>query len=218
MANVLRGKMSIVFESLEKSKIVPLVQANDVPTALRIAEALLEGGLDVLEVVLRSENALACLEAIVQHFPKALIGAGTVLSVTQAQKVIDLGVDFIVCPGLEAGVVKTAQSHNMPILPGVTSATEMQNAYNLGLNAVKFFPASLSGGTKMISALSFVFSDMKIMPTGGINEGNVCEYLALPCVIACGGSWLTPTEAVQQGDFKRITELARQALTLIATR
>ena len=206
--------MSAIITSLEATRVVPLVQSDDPDTALRISEALLEGGLDVLEVVLRTDAALDCLEAIAKAFPSAHVGAGTVLSPAQCEEVIRRGAKFIVSPGLDTASVDIAQEHNLPILPGISTATELQQAWNLGLRTVKLFPASLVGGPAMAKALSSVFRDVRFMPTGGVNAGNLRDYLAVPAVLACGGSWLTPKDAVESGDFARITTLAKEAVAL----
>jgi len=199
---------------LQEIKVVPLVQANDPATAVKISEALIEGGLSVLEVVLRTNEALRCLEAIVNKFPNAQIGAGTVLSASQSKEVIALGAKFIVSPGLDEPSVQVAQSSNIPIYPGVATPTELQRAWNLGLRTVKFFPAGLAGGPKMLKAFSSVFRDMRFMPTGGVSAANLAEFLAIPSVLACGGSWLTPQAAVKDGDFTAITKLAREAVSI----
>ena len=206
--------MSDLIQSLESKRVVPLVQSDDPKVALKISEALLEGGLDVLEVVLRTDAALDCLEAIVKEFPHAHVGAGTVLSADLSQEVIRRGATFIVSPGLDEASVKVAQDAGLPILPGVATASEMQRAWNLGLRTVKLFPASLVGGPKIIKALSSVFRDVRVMPTGGVNPDNLKDYLAVPAVLACGGSWLTPKDAIANGDYATITQLAKEAIAI----
>ena len=206
--------MTELLNSLHAKRVVPLVQSGDPKTALKISEALLEGGLDVLEVVLRTDAALDCLEAIAKEFPKAHIGAGTVLSAEQSQEVIRRGAGFIVSPGLDAASVDVANGAGIPILPGISTATELQQAWNMGLRTVKLFPASLVGGPKILKALSSVFRDVRFMPTGGVSPANLSEYLAVPAVLACGGSWLTPKEAIEAGDFGAITQLAKDAIAI----
>lgn len=206
--------MTELLQSLEAKRVVPLVQSDDPATALKVSEALLEGGLDVLEVVLRTDAALDCLEAIAKEFPKAHVGAGTVLSADQSQEVIRRGASFIVSPGLDAASVDVAKAADIPILPGISTATELQQAWNMGLRTVKLFPASLVGGPKMLKALSSVFRDVRFMPTGGVNPANLNEYLAVPAVLACGGSWLTPKAAIDAGDFAAITKLAKDAIAI----
>jgi 2-dehydro-3-deoxyphosphogluconate aldolase/(4S)-4-hydroxy-2-oxoglutarate aldolase len=206
--------MSELISSLEAKRVVPLVQSDDPKTALKISEALLEGGLDVLEVVLRTDAALDCLEAIAKEFPKAHVGAGTVLSADQSKDVIQRGASFIVSPGLDEASVKVANDAGLPILPGISTATELQQAWNMGLRTVKLFPASLVGGPKILKALSSVFRDVRFMPTGGVGPANLHEYLAVPAVLACGGSWLTPKDAIEAGDFAAITTLAKDAISI----
>lgn len=206
--------MTDLILSLESKRVVPLVQSEDPKTALKISEALLEGGLDVLEVVLRTDAALECLEAIAKEFPHAHVGAGTVLSAGQAKEVIRRGATFIVSPGLDPASVEVANDAGLPILPGISTATELTQAWNLGLRTVKLFPASLVGGPSMIKALSSVFRDVRFMPTGGVSPTNLKDYLAVPAVLACGGSWLTPKDAIERGDFAAITKLAKDAIAI----
>ncbi len=203
-----------LIKALERTRVVPLVQSNDSRTALKISEALLAGGLDVLEVVLRTDAALDCLEAIAKEFPDAHIGAGTVLGAAQSKEVIARGARFIVSPGLDEASVKVAHDAKIPIMPGIATSTELQKAWNLGLRTVKFFPAGLAGGPAMLKAFASVFRDVRYMPTGGVSAANLSEFLEIPAVLACGGSWLTPKDVIAAGDFKSITQLAKQALSI----
>jgi len=206
--------MTKLLQSLKAKKVVPLVQSDDPKTALKVSEALLEGGLDVLEVVLRTDAAFDCLEAIAKEFPHAHVGAGTVLSADQSKEVIRRGATFIVSPGLDPASVDVAKDAGIPILPGISTATELQSAWNMGLRTVKLFPASVVGGPKMLKALSSVFKDVEFMPTGGVNPNNLKEHLAIPAVLACGGSWLTPKDAIEAGNFGTITQLAKDAIAI----
>ena len=199
---------------LEQAPVVPLVVPDDAETAVKTAQALVAGGLTVIEVVLRTEAAVACLGEIVRAVPEAIVGAGTVLSERQAGEVAFAGAQFIVSPGLYAPVVSYAQSAGLPIFPGVATASEAQNAWNMGLRSLKFFPASVAGGPAMLKALGSVFRDVKFMPTGGVSAGNLTEYLALPNVLACGGSWLTPEAAIADGNYQIITDLAAEAIAI----
>jgi 2-dehydro-3-deoxyphosphogluconate aldolase/(4S)-4-hydroxy-2-oxoglutarate aldolase len=198
-------------ERLSRAPVVPLIQAGDAATALATVEALLAGGLGVIEVVLRTDAALTCLREVVQAFPDAVVGAGTVLTPDQAAEAIDAGAAFIVSPGLHDGVVRVAQDAALPVFAGIATATELQAAWNLGLDTVKFFPAGLAGGIPMLKALAAVFRGVRFMPSGGISAGNFAEYLALPQVMACGGSWLTPADAIAAGDYAAVTRLASEA-------
>ena len=205
-----------LISTLRAAPVVPLVQSDDPQTALKISEALIAGGLNVLEVVLRTDAALDCLEAIVKAFPNAHVGAGTVVTPDQAREVIRRGAAFVVSPGLDAEIVQICQEANIPVLPGVVTATELTAGYNLGLRTMKFFPAGLAGGPKMLKAFASVFRDVNFMPTGGVNAANLNEFLAIPAVLACGGTWLTPKAAIESGDFDAITKLAKEALSIAA--
>lgn len=205
-------------ERLASTGVVPLVQADTPEEAIRTSEALLAGGLSIIEIVLRTDVALSCLRAVSEALPEAIAGAGTVLTKAQAEAAIAAGAEFIVSPGLDDGVVEVAQLHGLPVFPGIATASELQHAFNLGLRIVKFFPAGASGGTAMIKALSSAFREMKFMPTGGVSAGNLAEYLAVPSVVACGGSWLTPREAVRDGDYGKIRSLAAEAVGIASSR
>lgn len=197
--------------TLEHTPVMPLVIPEDPATAVSICRALCAGGLQTAEIVLRTDRALDAIRAVAQEVPEALTGAGTVLNASQAEKAIAAGATFLVSPGLDEGVVAVARDHGVPILPGVYTPTELQQAFNLGLDIVKFFPASIAGGIPALHAFSNVFRSMRFMPTGGITLDNLADFLALPSVLACGGSWLTPASAVAAGDFAEITRLAREA-------
>lgn len=203
-----------ISDFLQTTPVVPLIQANDPDIAVKTARALAAGGLMVVEVVLRTDAALECLRAIASEVDDVIPGAGTVLSAAQAESVVEAGAKFIVSPGLDEGVVEVAKDAGLPIYAGVASATELQRAHNLGLDVVKFFPASLAGGIPMLKALSSVFRQMSFMPTGGISATNLPDYLALPSVLACGGSWITPAKAIAAGDFETVTRLAREAANI----
>lgn len=203
-----------MFTALKKAPIVPLIQSDDTEVAKKTVQALIDGGLRVVEVVLRTDAAMDCLEAIAKDCPGAITGAGTVLSLDHAKEVIARGATFVVSPGLDEDVVKYCQSKNVPILPGIMTASELQRAYNLGLRTVKFFPAKLAGGVPMLKAFSSVFRDMSFMPTGGVSAANLHEFLAVPKVVACGGSWLTPSEDIANGDYGAVTKLASEAVEI----
>lgn len=199
---------------LGRCPVVPLVVPKDPDTTIRVTRALLAGGLGVVEVVLRTDVALECLAAVAEAVPEATVGAGTVLSREQARKAADAGARFIVSPGLHEAVVAESLASGLPVFPGVVTATEAQMAWNLGLRTMKFFPASLAGGPAMLKALGSVFRDVRFMPTGGISAGNLADYLALPAVLACGGSWLTPGTAIAEGNYQIVTELAAEAVAI----
>ncbi|VWX62108.1 bifunctional 4-hydroxy-2-oxoglutarate aldolase/2-dehydro-3-deoxy-phosphogluconate aldolase [Sphingorhabdus sp. 109] len=194
--------------------VVPLIEASDPRVAVATAKALQAGGLDVVEVVLRTDAALDCMAAIIAETSGITVGAGTILTVADAKAAAARGGQFIVSPGLVDAVVHFCKEEDLPVFPGTMTPGEVQQAHNLGLGIVKFFPAKLAGGVPMLKALSSVFRDMRFMPTGGVSADNLGEFLAVPSVIACGGSWLTPKAAIEAGDYDAITSLAREAVAL----
>ncbi len=202
---------------LAAAPIVPLVQADDPEVAVATARALAEGGLTVIEVVLRTPAALECLHAICELDDDLIVGAGTVLSAAQANTVLERGAKFIVSPGLDESIVGVAQDNDVPVFPGTMTPSEVMKARNLGVKVVKFFPASIAGGIPALKALGSVFGDLKFMPTGGVSAGNLADFLALKSVIACGGSWLTPAAAIVAGNYEEVTRLARDAVAIAAT-
>jgi 2-dehydro-3-deoxyphosphogluconate aldolase/(4S)-4-hydroxy-2-oxoglutarate aldolase len=194
--------------------IVPLIAAESPAEGVAIARALEAAGLAVLEVVQRTDAALHCLEAIARECPGSIVGAGTVLSPEQAETCLARGARFIVSPGLDEGVVAVARRHGVDVLPGIMTPTELQRALRLGIGTVKYFPAEAAGGIAVLKALASVFRQVRFVPTGGITAANLADYLALPAVLACGGSWMTPPAAVAAGDYGRITSLATEALAI----
>jgi len=201
-----------ITELLSKNPVVPLVQADDPAIAVETSRALAAGGLKVAEVVFRTDRALECLQAVADQVPEMIAGAGTVLSAEQANAALDNGAKFIVSPGLDDGVVGVAKERGVPIYPGTMTPSEVQHAFNLGLDTVKFFPASIAGGVPALKALASVFRTMKFMPTGGVSPGNLADFLAVPAVLACGGSWLTPKDAIAAGNYDAVTALAAEAV------
>ena len=204
-------------EILASRPVVPLVQADDPAVAVKTSRALARGGLKVVEVVFRTERALECLQAVAEQVPDVVAGAGTVLSADQANAAVDHGAKFIVSPGLDDGVVGVALERGTPVYPGTITPGEVQRAFNLGLDTVKFFPASLAGGVPMLKALSSVFRTMKFMPTGGVTPGNLGEFLSIPAVLACGGSWLTPADEIAAGNYEAVTALAAEAVKIASS-
>ena len=199
---------------LAAAPVVPLIAEDDPAVAVKTAKALQAGGLTVIEVVMRSDAALQGMEAIIAETEGLIVGAGTVLTREQAQAVRKAGSQFTVCPGLVDDIVDYCQTEDIPVYPGTMTAGEVQRAYALGLREVKFFPATLAGGVPMLKALGSVFREMRFMPTGGVSAANLPEFLALPHVIACGGSWLTPKKATEGGDFAAVEQLAREAVLI----
>ena len=206
--------MSDLDTRLMAAPVVPLIDESDADRAVATARALGEGGLGVIEVVLRSEGALEGMKAIIDQGGDLIVGAGTVLTLDQAKVVHDAGAQFIVSPGLVDEIAEYCLGEGLPFFPGTMTAGEVQRAYALGLREVKFFPASLAGGVPMLKAFGSVFREMRFMPTGGISPSNLADFLTLPHVLACGGSWLTPKDAIAAGDYAAVTKLAEEAVGL----
>jgi 2-dehydro-3-deoxyphosphogluconate aldolase / (4S)-4-hydroxy-2-oxoglutarate aldolase len=195
--------------------VIPVIVLSDVAHAVPLARALVAGGIRMLEVTLRTPVALACIEAIAREVPEAVAGAGTVRSAADAQAAAMAGARFVVSPGYTHAVGKACHELGLPLLPGVATGSEIMAAQEDGYNALKFFPAMQAGGLAMLTAWHGPFGDVKFCPTGGVNAANALQFLALPNVVCVGGSWLTPKDAVAQGDWSRITQLAREAAGLL---
>ncbi|EEX67052.1 ketohydroxyglutarate aldolase [Vibrio metoecus] len=195
-------------QRLRAIKIVPVIAINDVAHALPLAKVLVENGLPCAEVTFRTEAAAESIRIMREAYPELLIGAGTVLTSAQVDEAIAAGADFIVSPGLNPTTVKYCQQRNIAIIPGVNNPSLVEQAMEMGLRTVKFFPAEPSGGIAMLKALSAVYP-VSFMPTGGINPNNAQEYLALKSVVACGGTWMVPTDLMDKGDWDALAELVR---------
>jgi 2-dehydro-3-deoxyphosphogluconate aldolase/(4S)-4-hydroxy-2-oxoglutarate aldolase len=194
--------------------VIPVIVLQRLQDAVPLAEALVAGGVRVLEITLRTPVALACMTAIAKAVPRAIVGAGTIRSAADARAARDAGCVFGVSPGYTAEVGRTCREIGLPLLPGVATASEVMMAQADGLSFLKFFPASAAGGIPMLKALGGPFPDVVFCPTGGITPDTAPQFLALPNVEVCGGSWLTPQDAVDAGDWGRITRLAREATAL----
>lgn len=194
--------------------VIPVIVLHRVEHAVPLAEALLAGGVKVLEVTLRTPVALRCIEAIARSVPQALVGAGTLRSAADARAARDAGCVFGVSPGYTREIGAACRDAQLALLPGVATASDVLTANADGLTFLKFFPAVPAGGVPMLKALHGPFTDVAFCPTGGITMSNAPEFLALPNVRVCGGSWLTPADALEQGDWARITRLAREASAL----
>ena len=191
--------------------VIPVIVIDDFDAAVPMARALVEGGVRVLEVTLRTPVALRCMEAIAKAVPEAIVGAGTVRSLADARAAKDAGCLFAVSPGYTSSIGLACQNIGLPLLPGVATASEIMQANADGYRFLKFFPASAAGGIPMLKALAGPFPDVMFCPTGGISAETAPQFLALPNVKVCGGSWLTPADAVAARDWPRITALARAA-------
>lgn len=199
---------------MQDAPVIPVIVLHDVAHAVPLARALLAGGIRMLEVTLRTTVALACIEAIARDVPEAVVGAGTVRSAADAQAAQLAGARFAVSPGYTHAVGRACHDLGLPLLPGVATGSEIMAAQEDGYTELKFFPAMQAGGMAMLKAWQGPFGDVRFCPTGGVSEANAPELLALANVACVGGSWLTPAEAVVQGDWARITALARAAKAL----
>ncbi|MFI8593657.1 bifunctional 4-hydroxy-2-oxoglutarate aldolase/2-dehydro-3-deoxy-phosphogluconate aldolase [Microbacterium sp. NPDC078428] len=205
--------MSPLLDRLAAHRIVPVVTATTADEGARISAALAEGGLPVAEITFRTAAAAAAIEAASAR-GDVLIGAGTVIRPDQVDAAVSAGARFIVSPGTSRAVMERCREHGVPIVPGAVTATEIQAALEHGAPAVKFFPAESSGGAASLRALSAPFADVRFLPTGGISPKNMHDYLAIPSVLAVGGSWMLPPDAVRAGDWDRIVRLTREAVAI----
>jgi 2-dehydro-3-deoxyphosphogluconate aldolase/(4S)-4-hydroxy-2-oxoglutarate aldolase len=206
--------MDDILELAQYGPVIPVIVIERLDDAVPLASALIAGGVRVLEVTLRTPVALAAIEAIVRAVPQAIVGAGTLRSAADVRQAIDAGCVFGVSPGYTAAISRAAREVGLPLLPGVATASELMVAQADGFSFVKFFPATAAGGIPMLKAFAGPFPDVTFCPTGGITAETAREFLALPNVQVCGGSWLTPAEAIDAGDWGRITRLAREAHAL----
>ena len=207
--------MNEVLEKLGQYGIVPVVVLNDSKDAAPLADALCDGGLSCAEVTFRTETAADSIRIMTEKHPEMLVGAGTVLTTKQVDEAVNAGARFIVSPGLNPTVVKYCIEKNIPITPGVATPSEMEQAIELGLNLVKFFPAEPSGGLAMINAVAAPYTMLKFMPTGGINPDNVKDYLNSDKIFACGGSWMVKGNLINDGNFDKIKELTKEAVNIV---
>ena len=199
---------------MRDAPVIPVIVLHDVAHAVPLARALVAGGIRMLEVTLRTPQALACIEAIAREVPEAVAGAGTLRRAADARAAADAGARFGVSPGYSAALGQACRDAALPLLPGVATGSEIMAAMEDGLTELKFFPALQAGGTAMLKAWHGPFGDIRFCPTGGVSPANAHEFLALPNVACVGGSWLTPADAVQSGDWARIEQLAREACQL----
>ena len=200
-----------VWERLKNAVVVPVVVIDDVKDAISTANALLAGGVDVLEITFRTAAAPVAIQAVAENCPDMLVGAGTVLNVEQAKLAVQRGAKFIVSPGFDAEVVAWCIENGIAVCPGCVTPTEIMAAIKLGLNVVKFFPANVYGGLNAMKNLSAPFVGVKFLPTGGVNTGNIKEYIDAPFVHAVGGSWVCPKADIAAGNFDKITSLCKEA-------
>jgi 2-dehydro-3-deoxyphosphogluconate aldolase/(4S)-4-hydroxy-2-oxoglutarate aldolase len=197
-----------------QAPVIPIVVVEDPAAAVPLARALVEGGLPVIEVTLRTEAAVAAARAMIDQVPGAIIGLGTVTQRDHIAAALDIDARFIVSPGFLPELAEHARRANLAYLPGIMTPSELMMAQTLGLSVLKFFPAEPAGGVAALKALHGPFPDIRFCPTGGIDAAKAPAYLALPNVIAVGGSWIAPKAAIDAGDWRRITDLARAAREL----
>ncbi len=207
--------MNDALKTLGSIGIVPVVVLNKADDAEPLAQALVKGGLPCAEVTFRTDAAEESIRLIAKNFPDMFVGAGTVLTVEQADRAFNAGAKFIVSPGLNPKVVEHCLKKGYPVCPGIMTPTELEMALGFGLDVVKFFPAENAGGLKMIKAMSAPYTMMKFMPTGGINATNVRDYLACNKILACGGSWMVKGDLINAGDFAEIEKLTREAAEIV---
>ncbi|ADU85042.1 2-keto-3-deoxy-6-phosphogluconate aldolase [Helicobacter pylori SouthAfrica7] len=209
MQNKIQDK---VLEVLQISPIVPVVVIEDLKDAVPLAQSLIEGGIPIIEVTLRSSCALEAIELIAKNVPKMRVGAGTILNSAQLEQAQNRGAEFLISPGLTPSLLEYAKKKDMPLIPGVSSSSEVMQALELGYNALKFFPAEYCGGAKLLNAFNGPFKGVKFCPTGGISVDNMHAYLKLENVLCVGGSWLTPKNLVQNKEWDKIVEICKRAL------
>ncbi len=209
--------MAVKFSALQvmqDAPVIPVIVLHEVAHAVPMARALVAGGIRMLEVTLRTPQALACMQAIAKEVPEAVVGAGTVRSAADAAAAAQAGAQFAVSPGYTRAVGQACRDQGLSLLPGVATGSEIMMAQEDGYTHLKFFPAMQAGGPAMLKAWAGPFFDVKFCPTGGVTPGNAAEFLGLPNVACVGGSWLVPADALAQGDWGRIEALSREAAQL----
>ncbi|MGL4916198.1 MAG: bifunctional 4-hydroxy-2-oxoglutarate aldolase/2-dehydro-3-deoxy-phosphogluconate aldolase [Aeromonas allosaccharophila] len=206
--------MSSITEQLQALKVIPVIAIEQAEDIIPLGAALAENGLPVAEITFRSAAAVEAIRLLRKAYPEMLIGAGTVLNREQVIAAKEAGATFIVSPGFNPNTVKACQELNIPIIPGVNNPSAIEAALEMGLTTLKFFPAEASGGIAMIKALLAPYTQITLMPTGGISTHNIRDYLAIPRVIACGGSWMVDKKLIEEKKWQEVGRLARAAVTL----
>jgi 2-dehydro-3-deoxyphosphogluconate aldolase / (4S)-4-hydroxy-2-oxoglutarate aldolase len=200
---------------LTESPIIPVVTLKNAEDGVRLAEALVEGGISVIEITLRTEAGLEAIRQVAKHVPQMTVGAGTITTPDQFKAAADAGSQFIVSPGLTRKLAEGVMDEKTPFLPGVSTTTEIMHAREYGLEFLKFFPASLSGGAGALKQFGGLFPDLKFCPTGGINIDNFNDYLRLKNVVCVGGSWVAPDAHINDGNWHEITRLSHEAIAAV---
>ena len=206
--------MSVLLEKLAALKVIPVIAIKNADHAVALGKVLVENGMPSAEITFRTPAAAQAIRNLRAAFPEMIIGAGTVLTPAQVDEAIDAGVDFIVSPGFNPTTVRYCQQRGMPIIPGVNNPSLVEQAMEMGLTTLKFFPAEPSGGLNMLKALTAVYP-VKFMPTGGINLKNVRSYLESDVILACGGSWMVKKDLIQSGQFDAIRQMTADAVALV---
>lgn len=201
---------------LKVSPVVPVVTLNSADDGVKLAEALLKGGIGVIEITLRTEAGIKAIREVAKHVPKMVVGAGTVTNAEMFKAAVDAGSQFIVSPGLTDKLANAVAKEKTPFLPGISTTTELMHAREYGYDYLKFFPASLSGGVGALKQFASVFPQVTFCPTGGITLDNANDYLRLPNVICVGGSWIAPNVHIQSGNWEEISRLCGEAIHDIA--
>ncbi|TDE24383.1 bifunctional 4-hydroxy-2-oxoglutarate aldolase/2-dehydro-3-deoxy-phosphogluconate aldolase [Vibrio owensii] len=207
--------MTTLNDQLANLKVIPVIAINKAEDAIPLGRTLVENGMPCAEITFRTECAAEAIRAMRAEFPEMLIGAGTILTNEQVDQAIEAGVDFIVSPGFNPRTVQYCLDKGVAIVPGVNNPSLVEQAMEMGLRTLKFFPAEPSGGVGMLKALTAVYP-VKFMPTGGVSLGNVDEYLSIPSVLACGGTWMVPTKLIDEGKWDELGTLVRDAVAHVA--
>lgn len=206
--------MKTIEEQFEELGVVPVVVLENKEDAVLLAEALVQGGLPCAEVTFRTNAAAESIRLMSEKYPDMLVGAGTVLTTEQVDLAVKSGAKFIVSPGFDPEIVDYCLKKNIPVFPGCISPSEVAQAVKRGLKVVKFFPAEQAGGIAMIKAMAAPYQNLKFMPTGGINIGNLKDYLSCDKILCCGGSWMVKGDMIKAGEFDKISEMAKDAVAL----
>ena len=209
----MNNKLLTPQQIMSLSPIIPVIEIKDVSQAIDLAEALVAGGISVLEITLRTPAAIDAISILAKKVPSATIGAGTVLNSADLEKVRDAGASFAISPGGTSSLLKHAKDINFPLIPGVSTGSEVMNGLELGYTHFKLFPATSVGGISLLKSFSGPFQQVRFCPTGGINEKNYQDFLSLDNVLCVGGSWVATSKLINQGDFVKITEITRSALS-----
>jgi 2-dehydro-3-deoxyphosphogluconate aldolase/(4S)-4-hydroxy-2-oxoglutarate aldolase len=203
--------LSTVLARIGAIGVVPVIVIRDAAQAVPLARALLEGGIGCIEITLRTAAGIEAIRRIAAEVPQMLVGAGTVLSLEQAEAAVEAGARFIVSPGFDDDIVGWCQARSIDVLPGAVTPTEITHARKQGVFVVKFFPADIYGGAAAIKALSGPFADVRFIPTSGVNADTLAAFLSVPAILACGGSWVAPRDLIDAGRYDEITRLAQAA-------